>query len=1140
MKSIANMFALTVLFLPPTAPGQSFSGQVDSQWSAPKTVFKRIDATLHAGETITLQVSGTICSPHDHHTETHGWWPFQSDVTIDRCNQVTYNTSHVQVRLAKNEPDAQSESLIPIPPGGQSVTIEAGSKGIQTRADVQAWVASIADANRGRSHGTFAIQGELDVQGRVERLQTFLNTGRRNASVLANDDVLCIHLRDRAPKQVANLVAAHVDYPGANWSFGEQESLLRLALQVDSDCTRALERLTKLYIDNGKFEQANQELKGRMTDLRAKLLAKPDAPDLNAQYAVVLMQAAQVYVQRQLGVDGAAMQKANVLLADAVKHFEKGADGIGVRDALVFRARVLRRLRFGESIGSDGKHNPSALETAVECLERARQLTPRDDDTMPLATSPDGRFLLTCAPRIGILAVPANGTLETGKLYMDSEGLKLLPLSISSSGAVLARRGAADVGWWRPVGSNSNYSFRSIGTARAIKGFAEGDSAIVWTRDNTLVIFSPNNAPCSRKLTENDLLIDMAVTSDGSRCALSFGSTNFMDPVGKIQVFSTSDGVINTVIDTIKFERPANSLAFSPDGSQLLAFQTPFFGAPRRTPPFDMVGKTPPVWWKIKIGSAERQSLILKTNLLPPSPFLPPPGTPFDVASLFNLSENRSSSFSPDGKRIFISNIHAGLAVFDANTLEHQRTVTFQSWPQFTSKTSHRWSEGNILVTTDSANFRPGERLPELKAAVVRGGDLEVLKEEGINGGLFADNLSDAVGHLSWINDKFVAYVPTMRNDYFVSAVTNQNGLPQVVRTLPSARAPLNRLFGPGLNFGPVPMFSLVRTLLNSGKYAVFDDMALELKVVDLETGTVVLRDQSPAGFCAFADGMSWATVGPPAYGTNCTVRIRRGLESKAEFQALPQTLRPGVFFMPPDFSANRIEAFPTISSGAPLVGASGGFAEDWEWHGAEGNKLANYHLEAKPANGVYESPLASFYFGTPCVLMLVQPYAPGSSTDVILKQSGRPDKKVTTFSPLPAATQGRIDCISSASSRRFCLLESRAPQPQTLGLPPPFRFSGARIFDIAANGSVSEKTLTCISKFDRSIYTSRFPGQPEVRFDSELKTLLLPDGERIKVVSLDEDKVIGSLPLGTPIDVQPSFAILLDSEQRMQIARWK
>lgn len=355
---------LIILCIQPS-PGRSqdvaTSGEINIQWQAPSSLFIGQDAVLHAGERLIFRAEGSVCIDHFHQVRHENWLFWQHEVVDDHHNYRQPDQVVPAIVLIDAENGAQ---LARMDRTVGEIVVPQGANHERTKARFLAYVPDVGP--RGNSHGQFTLRLTIDNKTRITVLASALSGRRYTPTEIKDADFLDERTRKSHPTEFADLVLEHVRSPFYQTAQLQDQrvELLELACILAPQNPAVYSTLGIEQLNSGAYEQAGPNLQNAVKLARQNLTADPSNQPMQKTLGVSLAALSEFFEKLNLGLVEGDLQSANVLLAEAVEVYKTAGESILMRDALIRRARVLRRIGKRES-----------LVAAVQCLDLARQLS---------------------------------------------------------------------------------------------------------------------------------------------------------------------------------------------------------------------------------------------------------------------------------------------------------------------------------------------------------------------------------------------------------------------------------------------------------------------------------------------------------------------------------------------------------------------------------------------------------------------------------------------------------------------------------------------------------------------------------------------------------------------------------------------
>lgn len=355
-----------IFHLNAVAQQSSGAGSVDIRWGEPYKILHGDDLKFHAGETLKLRAEGVVCRAHTHETKQKGWLVWKRTITIDHDNWVDPAQMPPAVVFLNIASDMAIGSAVNVGSNPTTVTVPAGPEGLNTKVSLASYIPGLDSGNRGRSHGIYTLVVEGDARSRLDQLEKELSRVKLTPAQIKSPDLFCTHVKKLDPAKAAAMILQHIEkFYLSSGNQNEIEELYKAALELDGANPRLITGLGEQYLKNQRYDQAQPALIEAVKQARASLAGQKT--QANYQLLARAAQAlAQVYENKRGGLVGGDLDEADQLLGEAAQAYRNTGDTLIEREMLIRRARVLQRIRTTE-----------ALRTAIECLKRARSLSPR-------------------------------------------------------------------------------------------------------------------------------------------------------------------------------------------------------------------------------------------------------------------------------------------------------------------------------------------------------------------------------------------------------------------------------------------------------------------------------------------------------------------------------------------------------------------------------------------------------------------------------------------------------------------------------------------------------------------------------------------------------------------------------------------
>jgi tetratricopeptide (TPR) repeat protein len=701
------------------------NADVGASWPAPRRILPEGErGQLYPGERVVLTASGRIDRNHVHREEEETVYLFfKKTKVIDYPQFVDYRDHPLQLTLVGKDSGTALFGPRTLSPDGLTLTV---SGDVAAPALLQAFVPNQPVAiDRAASYGAYRLEARVDSAPRLELVGRTLAAARMTAEQIESPNFLNRRLREHFDSEIAAAIVEQYRRFHTNGRDRQAaEAVIQLAVKLAPQNGTARAELANFLIQQGRWEEADQQLRHAVEDLRAS--ASDRQPDSWRQLGEAELRLAQVSEAKAGGLTPQETLNAEFWFGEAGAALERGGYLVRAVDAYREQARILWQL----------DRSRSASEKARRVLAHAIGLAPAVFDGKLLGVSPSGKWAALVRETAALRLSPV-GQGETQLFDIPAvSNVKVIAYDNAEDRVLLS--GGDGNYWWRPgTGAAPQRAPGSLGQLRFataaggyLLGAADGGEILYAPpgEEPVGVDLNPDGENVSADLTalHGSGFFAAAVSSSslagsGDVYVHVFDSQRMLQRrlvVGRIDSAldklpdNASDEDVRAAVLNARVEVPSQ-LAIGPAG-EVLAFVSnpvnPTVGKwllagkageaqPVEVPPATMPSAPPP----ITVGEVPQQnSWYDETSVPGPGPW---PETPFywwagghDVRR-----EWSHASFSPDGKSAFVSNSRAGVIEIDVASQAIRRTFPLPALAGAGDGTrfplGHRAGrDGNILV----------------------------------------------------------------------------------------------------------------------------------------------------------------------------------------------------------------------------------------------------------------------------------------------------------------------------------------------------------------------------------------------------------------------------------------------------------
>jgi hypothetical protein len=392
--------ALMLLTSGTSAQNVTVDGTVNATWTSPNIVSPAQDALVHAGDTLTVTISGQVDTNQEQQSRRKcDLWVFCHDENYTIHHFVTAGDVGIVLQVRPKGGGDAIDTAIGL---ASPVTLRVRPR-VEIFEDAYELVALLQGAGSTldprRNAGSFNVRIELDSTERARFFSKWLNEVKPNADRAIDPKVITERLAGSALVATALRQYAAAKFPVPNVANNSShEKLLRRAISLAPDDAENTLALARYFRAVGLDVDADAQLAG----IVAKLENKADARS-RRQLGDAYMTRMAAALATGGGVNPAASQNALAFADRAVRAYSLAQRPDLVSSAQFARGRLLRGLRTRASLEAASKAFREALAGAPDIM-RADDVVQSNDGksirgikwTATYALSPVAR-----APEVG-------------------------------------------------------------------------------------------------------------------------------------------------------------------------------------------------------------------------------------------------------------------------------------------------------------------------------------------------------------------------------------------------------------------------------------------------------------------------------------------------------------------------------------------------------------------------------------------------------------------------------------------------------------------------------------------------------------------------------------------------------------------
>ena len=408
-------------------------GNVHATWSSLTRVSPAQDAIVHAGDTVTVTLSGQIDVNQSVRHESHcDLFVFCHDVSIPIHNFRTPGQAPVnfEIRPVGGGP-AVASATIGASPGILQVPISDAA--FETHYEIVALLAgagtSIAPE---RSAGSFMVGLDIDAGGRASYFGTWLEHIRPNAARATATPAIADDLRTKGSVVARALREYAISaYPVPNMANNESHvHLVRAAVSLAPGDVENSLALARYFRAVGLDRSADTELANAITKLENR-----NDPRSRRQLGDAYMARMEAVLKKSGAIDPAATQAALAFADHAVRAYGQANRKDLVSKAQFVRGRLLRGMRTRVSLNAAIEAFRSALVGAPEIVS-ADTVLQNVDGSRIYAMKFNNEFSL--------------GSIVDGPNATDPDLMDRVPIAWDSARRRLLAAGKGGLSWLSP------------------------------------------------------------------------------------------------------------------------------------------------------------------------------------------------------------------------------------------------------------------------------------------------------------------------------------------------------------------------------------------------------------------------------------------------------------------------------------------------------------------------------------------------------------------------------------------------------------------------------------------------------------------------------------------------------------------